>query len=54
MLVTVCDHPLKISAVVVGATLRSVVVLAYDGIAVVCGEFVAGFELTSMDCSRWL
>ena len=44
--VAVCDHPLKLSAVVVGAALRSVDVLAYDGIAVVCGEFVAGLELT--------
>ena len=46
MLVAVRDHPLELCAVVVGAALRSVDVLAYDGVAVVCGEFVAGLELT--------
>ena len=46
MFVAVCNHPLELSTVVVGAALCSVDVLAYDGVAVVCGEFVAGLELT--------
>lgn len=45
-LVAVCDHPLKLCAVVIGAALCSVDVLTYDGVAVICGEFVAGLELT--------
>ena len=46
VLVAVCNHPLKFGAVVIGAALCSVDVLTYDGVAVVCGEFVASFELT--------
>ena len=45
VLVAVCNHSLELSAVVIGAALCSVDVLAYNGIAVVCGEFVAGLEL---------
>ena len=37
---------MKLSAVVVGAALCSVDVLAYNGVDIVRGEFVAGLELT--------
>ena len=45
VLVAIGNHPLELSSIVVGATLCAVDILAYDGIAVVCGEFVAGLEL---------
>ena len=44
--IAVRDHPLELSTVVIGTALCSVNVLTYDGVTVVCGEFVAGLELT--------
>lgn len=43
--VTVCNQPLKLSTVVVGTALRPVNMHAYDGVAVVCREFIAGLKL---------
>jgi len=46
VLIAVGDHSLELRTVVICAALCSVDALAYDGVAVVCGEFVAGLELT--------